>query len=363
MTRRRDAMRHLLATTRLADVMAFAQQPSLRNAALVGLQSSIATVIAISLALASPWPHLVGFAALGALAALFGRFAPENGRGRVVLYAGLCLTLGVGVMSLVVWLGATPELQLAVLALLSGVFFFVAATGRFGPPGALIFIFAAGAAMGTVDGWQIVVERAAATGGVAILAWLICLATEAWRQKATDERPLPVEPARPLSHRLTAATRIAVGAGIAAFVTHALGASHPAWAALGAIAVIQGSHLHISMHRALQRMLGTVIGALAVWLVLQLDPSVTVVVLLLVGLQLATEVVIGSNYGLGQILVTPMALLMSHMAAPQSGASIAPERVVDTLVGVTIGMLIAVLLSTLDDRTYLAEHRTARKRA
>ncbi|MET0437372.1 MAG: FUSC family protein [Devosia sp.] len=363
MTRRRDAMRHLLASMRLADILAFAQQPSLRNAALAGLQASVAIAVAIPLAFASPWPHLVGFAALGALAALFGRFAPEKGRGQIVLWAAICQTSGVGVMSLVVWLGASPELQLALLALLSGVFFFISATGRFGPPGALIFIFAAGAAMGTVDGWQVVVERVAATGGVAILAWQICLATEIFRHKATEERPLPVEPARPLSHRLTAATRIAVGAGIAALVTHAMGAAHPAWAAMGAVAVIQGSHLHISMNRALQRMMGTVIGALAVWLVLQLDPSVTMVVVLLIGLQFATEVVIGANYGLGQVLVTPMALLMSHLAAPQAGAGIAPERVFDTLVGVSIGMVIAVLLSTLDDRTYLAEHRATRKRA
>lgn len=361
-TRRRDAMRHLVAAFHLSDILAMVQQPSLRNAALAGLQASIAVAIAVLLALASPWPHLVGFAALGALVALFGRFAPEKGRGRIVLYSALCQTLGVGVMSLAVWLGASPEWQLALLALLSGVFFFVCATGRFGPPGALIFIFAAGAAMGTVDGWHVVVERVAATGGVAILAWLICLATEALRHKSTEERPLPVEPVRPLAHRLTAAARIAVGAGIAALVTHALGAAHPAWAAMGAVAVIQGSHLHVSLNRALQRMMGTAIGALAVWMILQLDPSIRVVVVLLLALQFATEVVIGANYGLGQILVTPMALLMSHLAAPQAGAGIAPERVIDTLVGVTIGMVIAVLLSTIDDRTHLAEHRATKTR-
>jgi uncharacterized membrane protein YccC len=217
--------------------------------------------------------------------------------------------------------------------------------------------------MAPVDGWAAVVERVAATASVAGLAWLICAATEALRHKASEERPLPVEPARPLTSRLTASVRIAVGAGVAALVTHALGAAHPAWAAMGAVAVLQGSHLHISMNRALQRMIGTAIGALAVWLILQLDPSVTVIIVLLMGLQFATEVVIGTNYGLGQILVTPMALLMSHLAAPQLGAGMAPERVLDTLVGVTLGMVIAVLLSTLDDRAHLAAHRPRRKRA
>jgi hypothetical protein len=361
--RRRDAIGHLLAVEHLSEILVLARQPSLRNAALAGLQAAVAFAIAMPLVLISPWPHMVGFAGLGALVALFGRFAPKKGRGRIVFYSAICQTLAVGSMSLAVWLGASPETLLALLALFSGVLFFVAASVRFGPPGALIFIFAAGAAMAPVDGWAAVVERVAATASVAGLAWLICAATEALRHKASEERPLPVEPARPLTSRLTASVRIAVGAGVAALVTHALGAAHPAWAAMGAVAVLQGSHLHISMNRALQRMIGTAIGALAVWLILQLDPSVTVIIVLLMGLQFATEVVIGTNYGLGQILVTPMALLMSHLAAPQLGAGMAPERVLDTLVGVTLGMVIAVLLSTLDDRAHLAAHRPRRKRA
>jgi len=56
----------------------------------------------------------------------------------------------------------------------------------------------------------------------------------------------------------------------------------------------------------------------------------TIIALLLV-LQFATELIIGFNYGLGQILVTPMALLMSHLAAPNiAGAALALERVIDT---------------------------------
>ncbi|MCC2595730.1 hypothetical protein LKR43_05200 [Pusillimonas sp. MFBS29] len=39
----------------------------------------------------SPWPHLVGFPALGALAALFGRYSSQRDRHRIVLICGLLL--------------------------------------------------------------------------------------------------------------------------------------------------------------------------------------------------------------------------------------------------------------------------------
>ncbi|MCL8383428.1 hypothetical protein [Xanthobacter aminoxidans] len=57
-----------------------------------------------------------------------------------------------------------------------------------------------------------------------------------------------------MDHRLIAAARITLGSAIATFAVYAAGASHPAWAAMGAQAVMQGTHLHINMSRALQRM-------------------------------------------------------------------------------------------------------------
>src|SRR5690606_1098506 len=139
-----------------------------------------------------------------------------------------------------------------------------------------------------------------------------CAATEYFRHKATPNGPFVVEEVNPLADRLMASLRIGIGSAVAIFVSHALGADHPAWAAMGSLAVMQGAHLHISMHRALQRMAGTVIGALLAWLILLLDPSVLTIIAVLIGLQIATEMIIGSNYGLGQILVTPMALLMTY---------------------------------------------------
>jgi uncharacterized membrane protein YccC len=98
-------------------------------------------------------------------------------------------------------------------------------------------------------------------------------------------------------------------------------------------------------------------------LVLLSQPSVWTIIVLVVILSFATEIIIGSNYGLGQIQVTPMALLMSYLAAPDlAGMAMVQERVVDTLIGTTVGICFAILFSTLDDRAHLLTHHINRRR-
>ena len=362
-TRRIDAARLMLQPHHLRASLALTPQPSLRNASLAGLQAAVTAAIALPLVLLSPWAPLIGFASLGTLAALFGRFAAQGRRSRVVFLSGLSLVSAVFTMSAAAWLGASDSLLMLLLALSCGGFFLLTVSVDFGPPGALIFVFAAGAAMAPAETFHEVAQRSGATAAVAALAWLICTATEVFRHHATEERRFPSIPMRPLGHRLIAAGRIALGAAAAVFASHALGLMHPAWAAMGALAVMQGTHLHINMSRALQRMSGTILGALLAWLVLIQEPSAQAVILVLIVLQVSTELIIGLNYGLGVILVTPMALLMSHLAAPgAAGADMAPERVANTLLGAAIGIAVAVLFSTLDDRHHLAHHHATRKR-
>ncbi|MCL8383427.1 MULTISPECIES: hypothetical protein [Xanthobacter] len=87
------------------------------------------------------------------------------------------MTFAVLAMSAAAWLGAPYPVQHGLLALACGFFFFVAITGPYGPPGALIFAFAASAAMGHVASWQDVLKRMVATGLAAGLSWMICTGT------------------------------------------------------------------------------------------------------------------------------------------------------------------------------------------
>jgi len=346
------------------DGLAIIPQPSWRNASLAGFQSALAAAITLPLVHVSAFSHLTGFAALGCLVALFGRYAPERRRGRILLSCGIVQTLAVFAMSMAGVLGAPLSAKLLLLAFSCGVFYVVAVKGQFGPPGPLIFIFAAGAAVQDAGSFQMVLERTLATGLAAMLAWGICAATECFRNHPGPDHNVPAPPT-PTTHQLTfTAAHSVLAALIAVFASHAFGAEFPFWAAMGAIAVLQGPHLHINMIRAFQRMGGTIVGALIVWLILDLNPSFWAILGTLLLLQYGTEIIIGRNYGLGQMLVTPMALLMTHLASPSSSAgAMVTERILDTMLGASIGMVVAVAGSSLAERHVLARHTARRRRA
>lgn len=145
-------------------------------------------------------------------------------------------------------------------------------------------------------------------------------------------------------------------------IAYAAGWQHPSWATIGATAVMQGGHLHVTMHRALQRMAGTLVGALLVWLILAAGPPFWIVVAAIVVFQYITEIIIGFNYALGQITVTPMALLMTYLATPGlNAAEMSIERVFGTMLGAILGIIFAVIFFTMDDRRHLARHHRQRR--
>src|SRR3546814_153002 len=177
----------------------------------------------------SPLPELVGFPALGALAALFGRYASLQRRRRIVLICGAILTTGVFLPSLISLAGAPPVAMVLLLALFAGASTIMVSRWGLGGPGAAIFVFAVGAVMGSVDSWNIVVERTLGTLWGAALAWLICALTDRLR---TQEFIVPGQSSRGqpprFSHQLMAAARITLGAAIAAGISHAAGWHNPA---------------------------------------------------------------------------------------------------------------------------------------
>ena len=363
------ALRQIAAPARLRESLALNRPLSVRNACIAGLQVALAVVL-VSIALHySPWSDMASYGGLGALAALFGRFAPLAQRRRIVAMAGLQLVVPVALLSLLGLSGLGPVAMLLALAVVAGGLASLAHRTQMGPPGAVIFIFAASAAVSPIDHLGILVERTAATALGAVAAWLLCLLTDHWRdlQVRPPAAPTPAPAANapavpPLGPGYAPqwSLRVAVCAALAALAAHAAGWSHPAWAAIGAVAVMQGAHLPGTVHRAWQRTLGTVVGAALAWLILSSSPNFWQLLAAVAVLQLLTELVIGFNYALGQVFVTPMALLMTALSSHSGATDMAVSRIFDTLVGVAVGLVLALLLSSLDDRLYLARHHDRR---
>lgn len=358
-TSRTASLLALLTHHQVRESLLLSSIPSPRNAIVAGAQAAMAVLLALLAAYWSPWPHLTGFAALGALASLFGRYASMSRRRFIVAVSGALLTLAVLIVSIANVLLDSTNGVLIVIAAIAGGAVIAASYWRLGGPGAVIFLFTAGAALAPTSEWLEVAQRALATGAGAVIAWLLCSVTDRLRAQPTQAAATPPEHSRPFRNQMIAGGRSAAAVLVAALIAEAAGWRHPEWAAIGTLAVMQGRHLHVTMNRALQRMAGTVVGSLVVWFILVQHPPFWLMVVFIVVFQFTTEIIIGYNYALGQITVTPMALLMTALTAPVVDPSLPVARVLDTILGAAIGIVFAVIFSSVDDRVYLARRRRA----
>ncbi|MGY0498458.1 FUSC family protein [Nocardia sp. FBN12] len=153
------------------------------------------------------------------------------------------------------------------------------------------------------------------------------------------------------------AARIALAAACAGWFAAAAGLDHPLWASMGAMAAIQGVSYALTVQRGIQRLLGNVGGAVIGALLIAAGLGYWSTVVAIVVLQVSAELMAARNYALTSLAVTPMALLVVGL-----GAHISPEigvsRIVDTLIGVTIGVIVAAVTISRSDRQHLPAELT-----
>ncbi|MBF6261257.1 FUSC family protein [Nocardia farcinica] len=367
--------------------------------------------------------ELAGFAALGALTSLYGRYDTYRRRAALLATVGTLMTAAIGGFTLLAALGApTPVGWLLMATLAGGMTAFVLLL-RAGPPGATIVVFCAGAGMAGDPATGDVLPRTGAAATGALLAWVVCMAgalgyptaparlavrraadavrrarahrsaddlaaaqaalataraaladDRSWRrirpvaQLLTGELdaieralypdrtgpPTPLPPRRSLRGTaraesagpgwILATARVTIAGLVACVASAVAGLGHAAWAVMGSTATLQADTPRHAVVRAVQRAAGTVVGALAIaWPLLAADLSFWQAACLVLVLQVATEIVIAVNYGLAQLLIAPMALLMTALGAPADPSALAIDRALDTALGAFVGVL-AVLL-------------------
>ncbi|MFJ8494309.1 FUSC family protein [Streptomyces sp. NPDC094038] len=156
-------------------------------------------------------------------------------------------------------------------------------------------------------------------------------------------------PQRPLWHRLgplaPLAARTALGCALAGYASLTLGVGRPYWALVTAASLYQ-ANVTLTWSRGVQRVVGNLLGVLvfaAVVPLAHLHPAV--LVLCCLAFNFGAEALIGRNYWLGSVCVTPMALLVTEFARTQDAGQLITERVVDTLVGALVGFGTAVVVT------------------
>ncbi|MFF3500405.1 FUSC family protein [Streptomyces sp. NPDC003247] len=159
------------------------------------------------------------------------------------------------------------------------------------------------------------------------------------------------------------ALRTALGCALAGYASLALGIGRPYWALVTAASLYQ-ANLTLTWSRGVQRVVGNLVGVLAFAVLVPLAHlHQAALVLVCVALNFGAEALIGRNYWLGSVCVTPMALLITEFAHYQDASTLITERVVDTVVGALVGFAAAVVVTNRRAGDRLGHALTAAERA
>ncbi|MFJ5273154.1 FUSC family protein [Streptomyces sp. NPDC088358] len=158
---------------------------------------------------------------------------------------------------------------------------------------------------------------------------------------AVGEEPL----LRRLGPLAPIALRVALGCALAGYASLALGVGRPYWALVTAASLYQ-TNVTLTWSRGVQRVVGNLVGVLVFAALAPLAHlGQTALVLCCLALNFGAEALIGRNYWLGSVCVTPMALLITEFAHIQRPGELMTDRVVDTLVGALVGFAAAVAVT------------------
>ncbi|MFC7340055.1 FUSC family protein [Saccharopolyspora griseoalba] len=387
---------------------------------------------------------LAPFAALGAFTSLYCRVDPYARRARLLLVVGVGLTASTAAGAATAASDAGGVAKVVVLTLVATAAKLVADVLELGPPGGLMFVFAAGAAAYSPQTWTGFSQVVAVTAASAGLSYLLSMSgavlhptgphrlatarallatADQLESPSTDRRhrahtalhralsevhghtqetaeelraqlahaahllhrpsgrsagvsaeisaqlralarrcrrggvpaadhalpaphPLPRRRRGPLAalapYRSNAA-RMALASLITGLALAAFQLEHAYWAVVSVSSVLQSQNATTTWHRAVQRCAGTAAGSVLALLIFAAHPSPWAMLVVIVVCQVAAELVVMSNYGLGLTFATPLALCLAALSHPDH-LGLVVERVTMTLVGAVIGVAVCAVL-------------------
>lgn len=332
----------------------------------VALTAAIAMAVPVAVATFFGLTPLGLLAGLGAFTALYCVPLSRRDRLRVLPFigAGLIAAAALGVLVS----SSRPLTAVGLIVVGSAVIWLVQGI-VLGPPGALFFILVFGivghlsapvANGGAGLHGGLVILLVAAGSLFAYLVVILPLLVPAVRRAAG--KPTPMRALFP-EYSLSAtdrriATRLTVALAISAVIGAVLGLGHGYWIAGSAIAILSVGHSRtLSATRGVHRVLGTLVGAAIFLLVASLEPHGYVLAIVLAALQFTIELVVIRHYALALVFITPLVLIISTSSSTQLVLAIVGERVLDTVVGAAVAMLL-LLVSWGRDRRVAASAGT-----
>ncbi len=316
----------------------------------VGLRAAVSVTVPVLLVLAVGHPQFAPYATFGAFTSLYGRTSQHLYRVQMQASAAVSLTLAVLTGVLVGSLDHPEWVTVLVAALIAATGDVIARANSYHPPGPLFMVFAFGTIAAIPQHVDDLWVAALVCGGSALFSMLVGVAGVALRpgqlrtvwQEAERLRASVTGSWKPLG--------LALSVVLAGSTAIALGIGHPYWAMIAAVAPMTAPHVTMQVTRGIQRTMGTTVGLVLAWILLapHLSPWWTVVVVAL--LQFITELVVGRNYALACIFITPMALLMGTLGHRTDIGTLLFDRGVETLVGSAVAIALVLVGHHLRER-------------
>ncbi|QIX28811.1 FUSC family protein [Nocardioides sp. JQ2195] len=311
----------------------------------VAFRAGVSVAVPLLLLLALDRVDWSIYAAFGAFTSLYGRNHVGLSRTQMQVTLGVLLTGSVGLGA---WVATSHErawLAVPVAGLVAAIGSWFSEVQDWHPPGTLFLIFGfAAVASIPADVGDIPVALAVAAGS-ATFSVLVGSLGAAWRHVRAGH-PRRQTGRRRIVWSATARRHIArnvAGVLVAGGLATAMGVGHPYWAMVSAVVPLTVRDLLPQVVRGVQRVVGTALGLVLAAVLLSLDLPSLALILLVVLLQVGAELLVGRNYALALIVITPLALLMVHIVAPTPTGTLLLDRGVETLVGAVIGVLIGYL--------------------
>nr|WP_236542110.1 FUSC family protein [Spiractinospora alimapuensis] len=140
------------------------------------------------------------------------------------------------------------------------------------------------------------------------------------------------------------ALRMGITVAAAGLLGLALDVDRFYWISITAASVLQGGNVVVTMNRAVQRGVGTLVGVVLAVAILSQHLPLVALIPLAAALQGTAQLLISRNFLYASVILTPMALILAHTANPTPIEQLAQTRVEDSILGALVGLLGALLL-------------------
>ncbi len=308
---------------------------------------AIAVTVPLALLVAFSQQEWTAFAAFGAMSAIHSRSVDFSKRLRDQTGVGLCMVGSVFLGTLIGILAPASFAAVVAMAALSGLGFVLARRFGWMPVPSLFMVFAAGTLSSYQHLWPVLLIGTLISLGSALFGIALGQVGRPIRKIAREGQPADVTSAptvkalRPRDRQ--ALTAYIVGPLAAGSLAASFGIGHSYWAAVSATVPLVGSTLAVNAARAFLRVAGTLVGIGIAAIVLTLEPAPWILVLLVAVFQTITELFIARNYGIAVTAITPMAMILVQLGAPQPLDQLLRDRVIETVLGVTVSLMVLIV--------------------